>query len=506
MVYGSARNQLSRRQYETVRSAVSLAGLKLPTYKTLKALLKRIKKILGLNLVSTTSPLNNKCYSLPLKELLRLDLAKPHVSQNLTFYPQVSKDGLVKEFSHCEKWLNGFQPHLRAPMVYTMFGHFYLYEPVQLISGELAVPTHFFYFEDDLVAKCLPLKLVNHNHQGGVPRMEISQEERVERKVNISHFRNTFENIILPGGYNLKALYGNTLYRINCDGEMIQGIQRDWHETKRVTEMIWKDSLKPNMVSKVDAIQKAFGLKDTMLQPFIEDVRKVQRQHNQNEVNIMGCDFENRLGNRILRPSQQSATAHQYLSLNHAQMHNVQTAILKNNQQAKVGDFVAVLSPHHDPHQFIGRIRSLWSPIDSTNDLLSHILVLDCGSTSYSCHPYYGMRSLQIESRSVYVYIDEVSCTINVQHNCHDSNCQTEGPSSTSLYSIRPNVPLSATHKHNNTNLYIINSASLFNGEAHHEWANIQPQRVSPEMWSQAIHVGLARWKESPSKATKKNT
>lgn len=216
MVYGSARNQLSRRQYETVRSAVSLAGLKLPTYKTLKTILKRIKKKLGLNLVSTTSPLNNKCYSLPLKELLRLDLAKPHVAQNLTFYPQVSKDGLVKEFSHCDKWLNGFPPHLRAPMVYTMFGHFYLYEPVQLASGELVVPTHFFYFGEDLVAKCLPLQLVNDHLQGGVARMEIFQEERVGLNdagvVNISQFRNTFDHIILPGGYNLKALYGSTLY------------------------------------------------------------------------------------------------------------------------------------------------------------------------------------------------------------------------------------------------------------------------------------------------------
>jgi hypothetical protein len=79
MVYGSARNQLTRRQYEAVRSAVSLAGLKLPNYKTLKALLKRIKKQMGLDLVSTTSPLNNPCYSLPLKELLRL------VSLNLAF-------------------------------------------------------------------------------------------------------------------------------------------------------------------------------------------------------------------------------------------------------------------------------------------------------------------------------------------------------------------------------------------------------------------------------------
>lgn len=72
MCYGSACNQVSRRQYETVRSAVSLAGVKLPSYKSLKAILKRIKNQMGLNLVSGLSPLNNVCYSLPLKDLLRL--------------------------------------------------------------------------------------------------------------------------------------------------------------------------------------------------------------------------------------------------------------------------------------------------------------------------------------------------------------------------------------------------------------------------------------------------
>lgn len=140
------------------------------------------------------------------------------VARNLTFYPEVSKDGLVKDFSHCDKWLNGFPAHLRAPMVYTPYGHYYLYEPVQLISGKLVVPTHFFYFGENLVAKCLELKLVNYNNGWEGPvRMEVMQEESVACNevgvVDISQFRNSFESIILPGGNTLKGLYGNALYR-----------------------------------------------------------------------------------------------------------------------------------------------------------------------------------------------------------------------------------------------------------------------------------------------------
>ncbi|KAH9820492.1 hypothetical protein DFH28DRAFT_1194137 [Melampsora americana] len=51
MLKSLARNQLTQRQYKAIRSALN----------------------------STTSPLGNPCHSLPLKDLLRLDLAKPHV-------------------------------------------------------------------------------------------------------------------------------------------------------------------------------------------------------------------------------------------------------------------------------------------------------------------------------------------------------------------------------------------------------------------------------------------
>ncbi|EGG00695.1 uncharacterized protein MELLADRAFT_111568 [Melampsora larici-populina 98AG31] len=96
MIYGLARKRISRSQYEAIHSAVSLVGLKLPTYKTLKNMLKCVKKILGLKLVTSISPLDNACHSLPIEDIVRLDLAKPHVAQKLSFYPAISKDGVIK--------------------------------------------------------------------------------------------------------------------------------------------------------------------------------------------------------------------------------------------------------------------------------------------------------------------------------------------------------------------------------------------------------------------------
>lgn len=195
-----------------------------------------------------------------------------------------------------------------------------------------------------------------------------------------------------------------------------------------------------------------------------------------------------------LQPYQQSVTAHQYLSMHQHQMQIINKITLKNRQEVQVGDFVAVLSPHQNPQKFIGRIRSIWLSQDQSSPIIS----LEWGSMSSSCHQFYGMRALNIHNHIVNVYLDEVRCAINVQHNCYDSHCQTERASNISRFPIgQPNAPL-ATHKHKNNNQFIINSASLYNGQAHHDWANIQPQPVTPEMWSQSIHQGLIRWKENP--------
>lgn len=89
----------------------------------------------------------------------------------------------------------------------------------------------------------------------------------------------------------------------------------------------------------------------------------------------------------------------------------------------------------------------------------------------------------------------EVRCSMNVQHNCYDSHCKLEKSRNATIFqNDNPGSSLE-THTHKKTDLFIINSGALYNGEAHREWAQIEPQTVTPEMWSQSIHVGLQRWK-----------
>ncbi|KAH9808225.1 hypothetical protein DFH28DRAFT_910511, partial [Melampsora americana] len=88
-----------------------------------------------------------------------------------------------------------------------------------------------------------------------------------------------------------------------------------------------------------------------------------------------------------------------------------------------------------------------------------------------------------------------VRCSMNVQHNCYDSQCK-------SVRSVQPIDQLSlqtlapkGSVVHQQTDLFIINSVSLYNGQAHHEWTHIEPQIVKPKAWAHANLSGWQKWK-----------
>ncbi|KAH9811442.1 hypothetical protein DFH28DRAFT_900806 [Melampsora americana] len=375
----------------------------------------------------------------------------------------------------------------------------------------------------------------------------------------------TMENVISLMCYGkARSLLSRTQYETVRSA--ISGQSRVWNDTKRVSEQVWNDTQKPNMTTKVDALQKSYGLKDTMLQPFVDKYRKLYRKDGPAQARVFASACESRLGDRMLnpffkldvlkhffggglvcnettgewnkggsklealqlhskvidntfgfkidqwpnilksnmthykpglQPHQERTTAQSFLSLHKHTFEVVYSTVLENGQSVNIGDFVGVRTPYQNPPQSIARIRTIWSPNLWTNDHMSPILSLECGSLSSWYHSFYGMRSLKIEPNNTFdVYLDEVRCSINVQHNCFDSKCQTGRAQDLTEHQIcEPVAPLE-THSHKDTNLFIVNSAALYNSQAHHEWAHIEPAVVTCETWRQAIQCGLTRWKE----------
>ncbi|KAH9820605.1 hypothetical protein DFH28DRAFT_1079447 [Melampsora americana] len=97
-------------------------------------------------------------------------------------------------------------------------------------------------------------------------------------------------------------------------------------------------------------------------------------------------------------------------------------------------------------------------------------------------------------------FVSEVRSSINVQNNCYDSRCQTVKSVQPFNQLISQNIAPDEHVLHNQTDLYILNSASLYNGQAHHKWAHIEPQTVVPKAWAHAIMRGLRRWKNKSLK------
>lgn len=77
------------------------------------------------------------------------------MSPYLDFMPEVVVNSRISRLSHSGKWLEGFSPDLRVPMITSELGHFYVYEPVQIDSEDIVIPIFFFNQEGVQMARCL---------------------------------------------------------------------------------------------------------------------------------------------------------------------------------------------------------------------------------------------------------------------------------------------------------------------------------------------------------------
>ncbi|KAH9819654.1 hypothetical protein DFH28DRAFT_856324, partial [Melampsora americana] len=158
LILGSTRTIMSFLQYERVRSFIALLGVKLPAYKTVQKVRRRLKNQFNFNVTESLSPLEKPCFGLQIKDILKqaTELANPYVSDYLEFMPSLpNSSSKIFCFSQSQKWREGLDPYLRVQMINLDHGHFYLHEPVQLTSKHIVVPAFFYKSGNDLFAKCV---------------------------------------------------------------------------------------------------------------------------------------------------------------------------------------------------------------------------------------------------------------------------------------------------------------------------------------------------------------
>ncbi|KAA1082636.1 hypothetical protein PGT21_009069 [Puccinia graminis f. sp. tritici] len=158
LIIGHTHSMLSRVLYTKIRAILTLCGLVLPAWATVRASRARISGLLGTKLRNANSVFDTPCYALSAKTILSQELANPHVSKHLEFFPEDTNGMNMSRFSQSYKWLSGIPRENRLQMCEVNGKQFYIYEPVQLVSHEVVIPIFLYKSNTEIKSKCVRIK------------------------------------------------------------------------------------------------------------------------------------------------------------------------------------------------------------------------------------------------------------------------------------------------------------------------------------------------------------
>ncbi|KAA1110820.1 hypothetical protein PGT21_032339 [Puccinia graminis f. sp. tritici] len=178
---------------------------------------ENIRKMLDVELRQTTSVFKNECYTLSVAQMLSHELSNPYVHPHLEFYPEECHGRGIYRCTQGSKWLKHLSPDLRVQMFANNKKHFYIFEPAQLITGEIVVPTFIYKEGLELYAKCAIPEMVEvpcqtSKHLQIHSALEFDSDLLVP--INVSKFALTYDEIDMGANGMLTSLCSNQLWEI----------------------------------------------------------------------------------------------------------------------------------------------------------------------------------------------------------------------------------------------------------------------------------------------------
>ncbi|KAI8448575.1 hypothetical protein BY996DRAFT_4590961 [Phakopsora pachyrhizi] len=156
---GCTRSLMSRKTYDHIRLVLRLCNVDLPSWKTVQSAKLKLQKFTYCRDQKTVSILGNPIFTLGIEGLLTQELGNPLVSKFVEFYPEHSNGKNIYKLAQSEKWLHQYPRNLRAQMISVGGKHYYIYEPVQLFDGNVAVPVFFYTKGGKIYAKACKLNV-----------------------------------------------------------------------------------------------------------------------------------------------------------------------------------------------------------------------------------------------------------------------------------------------------------------------------------------------------------
>ncbi|OAV86545.1 hypothetical protein PTTG_29842 [Puccinia triticina 1-1 BBBD Race 1] len=229
LIMGYLHTLMSRVTYLQLRIILKMKKLALPYWDAVRNSRERIRKLLNFVNKESISVWDNKIFHISVKGILTNELLNPYVNGHLEFYPHDPCGNPIDSLCQSFKWREDLARDIRVQMVHIESKHFYIYEPTQLKSGEVVIPTFFYKAKGKLYAKCYSPEFMPHETGDAfdiiIPADIKFTETHHQRVVDINNFDKVYSEISeipMGDGTYITIKIGDNLYEEDNSGKRIQ--------------------------------------------------------------------------------------------------------------------------------------------------------------------------------------------------------------------------------------------------------------------------------------------
>ncbi|OAV88510.1 hypothetical protein PTTG_09689, partial [Puccinia triticina 1-1 BBBD Race 1] len=238
LIMGYLHNLISRVTYLQLRIVLKMKKLVLPYWDAVRKSRERIRTLLNFVNQESISVWDNKIFTISVKGILANELLNPYVTKHLEFYPHDPCGEPIDRLCQSYKWREDLPRDVRVQMVYNGPKHYYIYEPTQLKSGEVVIPTYFYKAKGKLYAKCcVPEYEPNETGEGFdiiIPadvKFNDTDNQRVVDILDFDKFYSEISEIVAEDGRKWPIKCGKNLYEEDKSGQKLPiDLPNPWRE------------------------------------------------------------------------------------------------------------------------------------------------------------------------------------------------------------------------------------------------------------------------------------
>ncbi|KAJ6623228.1 hypothetical protein B0H10DRAFT_1786753 [Mycena sp. CBHHK59/15] len=130
-----------------------------PSFDHLRRIQKQIRSDSGIPSIPCKSPLGNVFFMNDPRAIIAQDWANPTTRKLIHVYPEIPKDGVIREIWHAQKWCKSMDLDSLSPMYDAGTSHYYVYEVARLRDGNFVIPIRWVRFRGKIYADAFAITL-----------------------------------------------------------------------------------------------------------------------------------------------------------------------------------------------------------------------------------------------------------------------------------------------------------------------------------------------------------